>query len=105
MGRRHALYERAYSFAGKAADPDKGTPAVHGDTKTQAISVFGKIGGLLKQQGLGMGDVVMMHIYMVGDLANGGKLDYAGMNSAFSQFFGTKDQPVKPARTTAQVRL
>src|SRR5580700_28383 len=60
------------------ADRDKGTPAVYGDTKTQAGSALGKIEALLKEQGLGMGDVVMMHVYLVGDPANGGKLDFAG---------------------------
>jgi enamine deaminase RidA (YjgF/YER057c/UK114 family) len=85
------------------ADSAKGTPAVWGDTKTQALNTFQKIEALLKEQGLGMGDVVMMHVYMVGDPANGGKLDFAGMNASFSQFFGTKEQPNKPARSAMQV--
>jgi len=85
------------------ADRDKGTPAVYGDTKTQAANIFGKIEALLKEQGLGMGDVVMMHVYMAGDPANGGKIDFAAMNAAFGQFFGTKEQPNKPARSAMQV--
>src|SRR5277367_25659 len=47
------------------ADRDTGTPAVYGDTKAQAGSAFGKIEALLKEQGLGMSDVVMMHVYLV----------------------------------------
>ncbi len=85
------------------ADREKGVAAVWGDTKTQAASVFAKIQTLLKEQGLGMGNVVMMHVYMSGDPANGGKLDFAGMNSAFVQYFGTKEQPNKPARSAMQV--
>jgi enamine deaminase RidA (YjgF/YER057c/UK114 family) len=85
------------------ADPAKGAAAVYGDTKTQAANVFAKIEGILKEQGLGMGDVVMMHVYMVGDPAMGGKLDFAGMNSVFTQYFGSKAQPNKPARSTVQV--
>ncbi|HTW64885.1 MAG TPA: RidA family protein [Bryobacteraceae bacterium] len=85
------------------ADRGKGSAAVWGDTKTQATSVFGKIEALLKEQGLGMGDVVMMHVYMAGDPANGGKLDFAGMNAAFREYFGTKEQPNKPARSAMQV--
>jgi enamine deaminase RidA (YjgF/YER057c/UK114 family) len=85
------------------ADREKGTPAVYGDTKSQTASVLGKIEALLKEQGLGMGDVVMMHVYMVGDPSNGGKLDFAGMNASYGQFFGTKDQPNKPSRSTVQV--
>ena len=85
------------------ADRDKGTAAVYGDTKTQSANVFGKIDALLKEQGLGMGDVVMMHVYLVGDPNNGGRLDFAGLNAAYSQFFGTKEQPNKPARSAVQV--
>jgi enamine deaminase RidA (YjgF/YER057c/UK114 family) len=85
------------------ADRDKGTPAVYGDTKTQAANAFGKIEALLREQGLGMADVAMMHVYLVGDPANGGKLDFAGLNAAYGQFFGTKEQPNKPARSTVQV--
>jgi 2-iminobutanoate/2-iminopropanoate deaminase len=84
------------------ADRAKGTPAVYGDTKTQAMSVLGKIETLLKEQGLTMGDVVMMHVYLVADPATG-KMDFNGMNAGFTQFFGTKEQPNKPARTTIQV--
>jgi enamine deaminase RidA (YjgF/YER057c/UK114 family) len=85
------------------ADQAKGTPAVWGDTKTQALSALTKIEGILKEQGLSMSDVVMMHVYMAGDPANGGKLDFAGMNASYGQFFGTKDQPNKPARSAMQV--
>lgn len=85
------------------ADRAKGTPAVYGDMKTQAVSVLTKIEATLKDQGLTMGDVVMMHVYLVGDPANGNKMDFAGMNAGFVQFFGTAAQPNKPARTTVQV--
>ena len=85
------------------ADRAKGTPAVYGDTKTQSLSVFAKIEAALKEQGLGMGDVVMMHVYLTGDPALEGKLDFAGMNAAYGQFFGTKEQPNKPARSAMQV--
>jgi enamine deaminase RidA (YjgF/YER057c/UK114 family) len=78
------------------------TPA-SGDTKAQALIVFSKIQTILKDQGLGMGDVVSMRVFLVGDPANGGKMDFAAMNAVFSQFFGTKDQPNKPARTAMQV--
>ena len=84
------------------ADRAKGTPAVYGDTRAQAVSVLGKIETTLKEQGLTMGDVVMMHVYLVADPANG-KMDFAGMNTGFTQFFGTAAQPNKPARTTVQI--
>jgi enamine deaminase RidA (YjgF/YER057c/UK114 family) len=85
------------------ADREKGTAAVYGTTQAQAESVFGKIQSLLKEQGLGMGDIVMMRVYMAADPAMGNKLDFAGMNAAYNKFFGTPDQPNKPARSTVQV--
>lgn len=86
-----------------AADRAKGTPAVYGNTQAQAESTFQKIQGILKEQGLGMGDVVMMRVYMTSDPAMDNKLDFAGMNAAYARFFGTPDQPNKPARSTVQV--
>src|SRR5688572_26299026 len=85
------------------ADRTKGTPAVYGNTEAQAESTFSKIQNLLKAQGLGMGDVVMMRVYMAADPAMENKLDFAGMNAAYAKFFGTTEQPNKPARSTVQV--
>jgi len=85
------------------ADPAKGTPAVYGDTKAQATSEILKIQAILKDQGLTLGDVVMMHVYLAGDPAKDGKLDFAGLQAAYTQYFGTTDQPNKPARAAMQV--
>jgi enamine deaminase RidA (YjgF/YER057c/UK114 family) len=85
------------------ADPAKGTPAVYGDTKAQATSEIQKIQAILKEQGLTLGDVVMMHVYLAGDPAKDGKLDFAGLQAAYTQYFGTPDQPNKPARAAMQV--
>jgi enamine deaminase RidA (YjgF/YER057c/UK114 family) len=85
------------------ADPDKKTPAVYGDTKAQAFSALTKIQATLKEQGLDMKDVVKMTVFMAGDPALGGKLDFAGMMASYTQFFGTKEQPNKPARSAMQV--
>jgi enamine deaminase RidA (YjgF/YER057c/UK114 family) len=85
------------------ADPAKGTPAVYGDTEAQAMSALTKIQAILKEQGLDMGDVVAMHVFMAGDPNNGGKLDFAGMMKSYNKFFGTPDQPNKPARSAMQV--
>ncbi|RMU73694.1 hypothetical protein ALP24_03684 [Pseudomonas syringae pv. aptata] len=32
-----------------------------------------------------------------------GKLDFAGLQAGYTQFFGTPEQPLKPARTALQV--
>src|ERR1700739_4359781 len=57
------------------ADAAKGTPADYGDTKTQAASVFAKIQAALKEQGLDMGDVVKMTVFLGPDPKTG-KLDF-----------------------------
>lgn len=80
-----------------------GTIAAYGDTKTQATSVFTKLSDALKAQGMSLADVVMMRVYLVGDPAHDGKMDFAGMMAAYLTFFGTPDQPNKPARVTSQV--
>jgi enamine deaminase RidA (YjgF/YER057c/UK114 family) len=63
--------------------------------------VLQQIQKTLADQRLSMGDVVMMHVYLVGDPKKDGKMDFAGMMRGYKQFFGT---PVpKPARSTSQV--
>ena len=78
-------------------------PKPEGDTKAQTLAALGVIKDALAVQKLTMGDVVMMHVYLVGDPAKDGKMDFAGMMDAYKQFFGTAEQPNKPARTTVQV--
>ena len=85
-----------------AADAAKGTSADYGDTKTQAASVFLKIQKALQDQGLDMKDVVKMTVFLGPDPKTG-KLDFAGMQSEYVKYFGTKEQPNKPARSAFQV--
>ncbi len=80
-----------------------GTPEYWGDTKTQTLSVFARIKESLDQLGLGFKDVVAMTVYLCGDPAKGGRMDFEGMMAAYSQYFGTKEQPNLPARSTVQV--
>lgn len=78
----------------------KGTP---GDTEKQTVDVLLQIQKTLAEQHLTLGDVVMMHAYLAGDPGKGGKMDFAGFMAGYTQFFGTKDQPNKPARSAMQV--
>lgn len=74
-----------------------------GDTEAQANSVLDRIGEQLKGMGLGFGDVVLMHVYLAGDPAKGGALDFAGWQAAYLKRFGTATQPNRPARSAFQV--
>jgi len=84
------------------ADPATKTEAIYGDTKTQAASVFAKIQKALQEQGLDMKDVVKMTVFMAPDPITG-KMDFPAMNSEYIKYFGTKEQPNKPARSAVQV--
>lgn len=80
-----------------------GAPATapFGDTKTQVISVLTKIEAIMKGQGYGLADTVMMRVLLVGDPAKGGGMDFAGMMEGYTQFYGPLK--TKPARITSQV--
>jgi enamine deaminase RidA (YjgF/YER057c/UK114 family) len=75
----------------------------YGDTKTQTISVMKQIQATLEKQQLSMADVVMMHVYLVADANKKGLMDFAGMMAGYTQYFGTTEQPNKPARSAVQV--
>jgi len=87
------------------ADPNaaKDSIAAYGDTHFQTISVLTAIERQLKSLGLTMGDVVKMQVFLVGDPAQGGKMDFGGFMKGYSQFFGTEAQPNLPVRSTMQV--
>ena len=79
------------------------TAADFGDTKTQTVSILNKIKGILAEHGYTMADVVKLTVFVAGDPKLGGKMDFAGMNEGFKQFFGTADNPGTVARSTVQV--
>jgi len=87
------------------ADPNApaGTPAAYGSTEVQTVSVFDKLRKILRQQDLDLGDIVQLRVFLVGAEETGGKLDFAGLQRGYTQFFGTPEQPNKPARTALQV--
>ena len=89
----------------KVARPDaaKASTEMYGDTKIQTVSALQQIADELAPMHLSMADVVMVHVFLAGDPANGGKMDFAAMNAGYLQFFGSKEQPNKPARSTVQV--
>jgi enamine deaminase RidA (YjgF/YER057c/UK114 family) len=74
-----------------------------GDTKTQTIAAIKGIQKALADQKLTLGDVVMMHVYLAPDAVKGNKLDFSGFMEGYTQFFGTADQPNKPARSAMEV--
>ena len=87
------------------ADPKapKDSVAAYGDTKTQTIGALNAIKEELASLQLTLGDVIKMQVFMAGDPANGGKMDFAGFMQGYTQFFGTPAQPNLPVRSAMQV--
>jgi len=87
------------------ADPaaPKGSIESYGNTQTQTTSILTKIDKLLAAEGLSLADVVKVNVFMVGDPKLDGKMDFNGLNAAYSQFFGSAAQPNKAVRTALQV--
>ena len=99
-----------FYFSGTTADPinaalPPGAPGRMGDTVQQADNILSKLQGMLAAKGLGFGDVVAAHVFLVGDPAKGDQIDFAGLNGEWAKRFGTPDQPNRPSRSALQVRL
>jgi|SRR6187402_622560 len=83
-------------------DPEMKT---HTDTTSQTVGILQDLQKFLATQKLTMGDVVMLRVYLGPDPAKNNKIDTAGMTAGYNQYFGTKEQPGIPARTTLQAAL
>src|ERR1700678_3109257 len=85
------------------AKAPKDSVAAYGDTKTQTIGALNTIKTELESLHLTLGDVIKMQVFMAGDPAKGGKMDFAGFMEGYTQFFGTPAQPNLPVRSAMQV--
>lgn len=86
------------------ADPAAPPASVQrfGDTAAQTRSVLRIITQRLQAHGMTLGDVVMMRVFLVAPPGTE-RMDFAGMMSAYREFFGTAAQPNRPARSTMAV--
>ncbi len=84
-------------------DAAKGSVEAYGDMEAQATSALTNIKASLARLGLTMSDVVKMTVFMVADPTKDNKLDFDGLMAGYKKFFGTADQPNKPARSAVQV--
>jgi enamine deaminase RidA (YjgF/YER057c/UK114 family) len=96
----HFISGQVAPLIDKAADPN--SVAAFGDTKTQTVGALKRIRDILQGMGMGMGDVVKMQVFLVGDPAKGNRGDVAGFMEGYTQFFGGA-QPNLPARVVFQV--
>ncbi len=96
-----------FILSGQLASPiDPSKPATtvadFGDTKTQTISTFAKIKALLEENGYKMSDVIKLTLFVVA-APGSDRMDFKGLNEGYRQFFGTPENPNKPARSALQV--
>lgn len=97
-----------FHLSGQLAAPiDASKPATgvesFGDTKTQTVSIFNKIKGILEKQGYKMSDVFKLTVFVTAAPGMDGKMDFAGFNAGYREFFGTPANPNLVARSTVQV--
>ena len=99
-----------FFFSGTTADPlnpsiPAGGAGRMGDTVQQADNILTKLQAMLAKNNLGFGDVIKATVFLVGDPAKGGEIDFAAMNKEWGKRFGSAAQPNKPARSTVKVGL
>ena len=81
-------------------DADPSSPQAYGDTRTQTVGALNRIKGILEGQGLGMGDVVKMQVFLVHNAS--APMDFKAFMEGYTQFFGGS-QPNLPARSVVGV--
>ncbi len=105
-GAKVAAGSELYYLSGQLAspiDPAKAATADDfGDTKTQTVSVLKKIKAQLEANGYKMSDVFKLTLFVAADPKTG-KMDFAGANAGFKEFFGSAENPETVARSTFQV--
>ncbi len=82
---------------------ERNSVASFGDTRAQTANVLDRIENALKSINLGLGDVVRMQVFLVGDPSRGGRMDFEGFMAAYVERYGTAAQPNLPARSVMQV--
>ena len=85
------------------ADAERGSREYYGDTEAQAMSVFGRMEDSFKELGVEFGDIIKMTVFLVGDPEMSGRMDFGGFMKAYTKYFGTEEQPNKPARSAVQI--
>lgn len=97
------IYESGKVPSPLDSNAEKNSAAYWGNTEQQTVNVLAQIEASLKSKQLSMADVVKMTVFLVGDEALDGKMDFAGFMRGYTQFFGTKQQPNLPARSAFQI--
>ena len=84
---------------------DAGGEIVQGGIVAETRQTMDNIVAILAKAGCTLADVVKANVYLSGDPARGGDIDYRAMNQEWAKHFGTAAQPNKPARSTVRAGL
>ena len=101
--RRASPPDRPFFCPSRYWPSEKNSVAAFGDTRAQTASTLTAIEAALKRRNLSLRDVVKMTVFLVGDPAKGGRMDFAGLREAYREQFGTAAQPNLPTRSAVQV--
>lgn len=74
-----------------------------GNTKEQTLSILMDLKKSLQLIELDLNNIVKIQAFLVGDEKLNNHMDVAGFSEAYNQFFSTKKNIKKPARTLVQV--
>ncbi len=99
---RKLFFTSGLTAAAIQADLPDGNYEKYGDTEAQALDILKKFEVIFTENGLSFKDVFSMKVFVSPDTKTG-KYDFDGWNRAYKQFFGTKENPVKPVRATLGV--
>jgi enamine deaminase RidA (YjgF/YER057c/UK114 family) len=90
-------------LSGTLASPKTPGGNDYGDTREQTISTLNNIKARLAEAGYSMKDIVRMDAFLVAPAGGDGKMDFAGFNAGFAEFFNTTENPTTTTRTTMQI--
>ena len=85
-------------LSGSGARPNE--DGTWGDMRQQTIDTFARFQQTLEEQGWSMSDIVQVRAFAV---SGEDGLDFAGLNSGYSEFFGTVENPNKPVRSFVEI--
>ena len=80
-----------------------GHPEHYGNTYEQSVGTLKRIEGYLKEEGLGLKDVISMKVFIAPDPLKGDKPDFEAWFEAYGVLFNNENNPNKVARTTLGV--
>ncbi|KKO10824.1 Rid family hydrolase [Pseudohongiella sp.] len=91
--------EFMYLSGAGASQQEDGT---WGDMEQQTRDTFNGFKAKLEAEGWSMSDIIQVRAFAVA--GDDGALDFDGFNTAYREFFGTDENPMKPVRSFVEIK-